>query len=105
MPAASGALKPSVAVEQTEPAEHTVEELTAEVSEHITAEKAPPAIPPPHFGDEHDRGCDRVREALGMRRRHMKGVSESTHVMSADLSGPHPEAVGTHFTYMVVAVF
>ena len=40
-----------------------------------------------------------------MRRQHEKGKSESTNVLSADLSGPHPEAVGTKFKYMLVAVF
>ena len=40
-----------------------------------------------------------------MRRRHTMGKSESTSAMRADLSGPHPEAVGTTFKYMLVAVF
>ena len=60
---------------------------------------------PFHSGEEYDRECERCREALGMRRRHEKGKSESTNVLSADLSGPHPEAVGTTFKYMLVAVF
>ena len=58
-----------------------------------------------HTGDEYDRECERCRDALGMRRQHEKGKSESTNVLSADLSGPHPEAVGTKFKYMLVAVF
>ena len=60
---------------------------------------------PFHSGEEYDRECERCREALGMRRRHEKGKSESTNVLSADLSGPHPEAVGTTLKYMLVAVF
>ena len=40
-----------------------------------------------------------------MRRRREHGKSESTNVMSADLSGPHPESVGTTFKYMMVDVF
>ena len=40
-----------------------------------------------------------------MRRRHDKGKLESTHVLSADLNGPHPEAVGSAFRYLLVAVF
>ena len=60
---------------------------------------------PCHSGEEYERECERCREALGMRRRHEKGKSESTNVLSADLSGPHPEAVGTTFKYMLVAVF
>ena len=60
---------------------------------------------PCHSGEEYDRECERCREALGMRRRHERGKSESTNVLSADLSGPHPEAVGTTLKYMLVAVF
>ena len=60
---------------------------------------------PFHSEEEYDRECERCREALGMRRQHEKGKSESTNVLSADLSGPHPESVGTQFKYMQVAVF
>ena len=42
---------------------------------------------------------------MGLRRPHKHGQSESQNVLSADLSGPHPEAVGTKFKYMLVAVF
>ena len=42
---------------------------------------------------------------MGVKRVHKHGTSESTNVMSADLSGPHPEAVGAKFKYMMVAVF
>eukprot|EP00975_Prorocentrum_lima_P011620 2473949-Prorocentrum_lima.AAC.1 len=31
--------------------------------------------------------------------------SDSQNVLSADLSGPHPKAVGTVYTYLFVAVF
>ena len=58
-----------------------------------------------HSGEEYDRECERCREALGMRRRHEKGESDSTNVLSAYLSGPHPEAVGTTLNHMLVAVF
>eukprot|EP00975_Prorocentrum_lima_P065087 12901359-Prorocentrum_lima.AAC.1 len=37
--------------------------------------------------------CERCKKALG----HMR--------VSADLSGPHPKAVGTAYTYLCVAVF
>ncbi len=39
-----------------------------------------------------------------MRRPHMHGKSAAESVMSADLSGPHTEAVVTKFNYMMVAV-
>ena len=64
-----------------------------------------PAALKPHAGDEYQRSCAKCREALGLRRPHKHGKSESTNVLSADLSGPHPEAVGTKFQYMLVAVF
>ena len=65
----------------------------------------PKGISPPHAGDEYDRECEKCRQALGMRRLHRHGKSESRNVLSVDLSGPHPEAVGTRFKYMLVAVF
>ena len=60
---------------------------------------------PPHSGDGHDKECERCRQALGMRRPHRHGQSTSENVLSADLSGPHPEAIGTQCRYMLVAVF
>eukprot|EP00975_Prorocentrum_lima_P033578 7046973-Prorocentrum_lima.AAC.1 len=36
---------------------------------------------------------------------HKRGKSTSQTVLSADLSGPHPKAVGTTCTYLFVAVF
>ena len=42
---------------------------------------------------------------MGMRRPHHHGKSTTENVLGADLSGPHPEAVGTKFKYMLVAVF
>ena len=65
----------------------------------------PKGISPPHAGDEYDRECEKCRQALGMRRLHRHGKSESRNVLSVDLSGPHPEAVGTRFKCMLVAVF
>ena len=62
-------------------------------------------IVPPHTGDKHDKECKRCRQALGMRRPHYHCQSTSETVLSADLSGPHPEAIGTTFRYMLVAVF
>ena len=60
---------------------------------------------PPHSGDGHDKECEKCRQALGMRRPHRRGQSTSENVLSADLSGPHPEAIGTKVQYMLVAVF
>ena len=60
---------------------------------------------PFHSGEEYDRECARCREAIGMRRRHEHGKWEPINVLSADLSEPHPEAAGTKFRYMLVAVF
>ena len=57
---------------------------------------------PVHDGEDHDRECERCREALGMRRRHEKGKPASTNSMSADVRGPRPEAVGSTFKYMLV---
>ena len=42
---------------------------------------------------------------LGLQRRHAHGSSNAIKVQNADLSGPHPEAVGTNYAYMLVAVF
>ena len=56
-------------------------------------------------GDTYSKECARCREALGLKRPHPHGKSTSQNVLSADLSGPHPEAVGTKFKYMLVAVF
>eukprot|EP00975_Prorocentrum_lima_P067462 12915064-Prorocentrum_lima.AAC.1 len=36
---------------------------------------------------------------------HKHGKSNLSTVLSADLSGPHPVAVGTRYTYLFVAVF
>eukprot|EP00975_Prorocentrum_lima_P069118 12924352-Prorocentrum_lima.AAC.1 len=36
---------------------------------------------------------------------HKPGKSNSPSVLSADLSGPHPKAVGIGYTYLFVAVF
>eukprot|EP00975_Prorocentrum_lima_P007197 1545842-Prorocentrum_lima.AAC.1 len=36
---------------------------------------------------------------------HKHGKSTSQSVLRADLSGPHPNAVGTDHTYLFVAVF
>eukprot|EP00975_Prorocentrum_lima_P052320 10961833-Prorocentrum_lima.AAC.1 len=42
---------------------------------------------------------------MGQMRIHKHGKSNSTSVWSADLSGPHPVAVGTRYAYLFVAVF
>ena len=55
--------------------------------------------------DMHTRTCKKCRKAMGHMRTHTHGKSEPNNVLSADLSGPHPEAVGTKFAYMCVAVF
>eukprot|EP00975_Prorocentrum_lima_P063980 12894790-Prorocentrum_lima.AAC.1 len=36
---------------------------------------------------------------------HKHGKSNSTCVLSANLSGPHPVAIGTKYVYLCVAVF
>eukprot|EP00975_Prorocentrum_lima_P018244 3844604-Prorocentrum_lima.AAC.1 len=38
-------------------------------------------------------------------RAHTHGKSNPQRVLSADLSGPHPKAVGIAYTYLFVAVF
>ena len=55
--------------------------------------------------DMHTRTCEKCRKALGQMRVHAHAKSESRNVLSADLSGPHPEAIGTKFKYLFVAVF
>eukprot|EP00975_Prorocentrum_lima_P024500 5150935-Prorocentrum_lima.AAC.1 len=45
-------------------------------------------------GDLHSRGCEKCKKALGHMRVHQHGKSNSQSVLSADLSGPHPKAVG-----------
>eukprot|EP00975_Prorocentrum_lima_P055563 11650260-Prorocentrum_lima.AAC.1 len=47
-------------------------------------------------GDLHQRrGCMKCKKALGNMRIHKHGKGNSTSVLSADLSGPHPVAIGT----------
>ena len=58
-----------------------------------------------HDGDTYDKDCEQCRRAMGMQRPHKHGKSTTENVMRADLSGPHPEAVGTKFKYMLVTVF
>eukprot|EP00975_Prorocentrum_lima_P017193 3640831-Prorocentrum_lima.AAC.1 len=41
---------------------------------------------------------------MGHMRVHKYGKSNSSSVSSADLSGPHPMAIGTIYTYLFVAV-
>ena len=43
-------------------------------------------------------------KARGIRRRHKKGAMKHKWSMSADLSGPHPTAIGTDFRYLLVGV-
>ncbi len=54
--------------------------------------------------DIHQRGCPKCRKAIGMMRPHRKERSTSRNVLSCDLSGPHPEAIGTKYKYLMVAV-
>eukprot|EP00975_Prorocentrum_lima_P042270 8882381-Prorocentrum_lima.AAC.1 len=56
-------------------------------------------------GDLHQRGCDKCKRAMGHMRVHKHGTSNSPNVLSADLSGPHPVAIGTRYAYLLVAVF
>ena len=44
--------------------------------------------------------------ARGLCRKHRRGAgAASTHVLSVDLTGPHPTAIGTTFIYALVAVY
>eukprot|EP00974_Lingulodinium_polyedra_P015994 1551902-Lingulodinium_polyedra.AAC.1 len=58
-----------------------------------------------HMGDEYAKNCKKCRQALGLQRPHPHGQSESMHVVSADLSGPHVESNGTKFKYFMVAIY
>eukprot|EP00975_Prorocentrum_lima_P022468 4726442-Prorocentrum_lima.AAC.1 len=42
---------------------------------------------------------------MGHMRVHKHGNRNSSSVLSADLSGPRPVAIGTMYTYLFVAVF
>ncbi len=55
----------------------------------------------PHFGYDHNNEGGICRAALGMIRIHIHGQSEAASAMSADPSGPHPEAVGYHHLFHV----
>eukprot|EP00975_Prorocentrum_lima_P067325 12914163-Prorocentrum_lima.AAC.1 len=50
--------------------------------------------------DLHGRGCDTCKKALGHMSVRKPGKSNSSSVLSAELSGPHPKAVGTGCTYL-----
>eukprot|EP00975_Prorocentrum_lima_P021566 4545560-Prorocentrum_lima.AAC.1 len=55
-------------------------------------------------GDLHKRGRAQCKKASGQMRVHKHGSSTSQSVLSADLSGPNPNAVATTYTYLFVAV-
>ena len=55
-------------------------------------------------GDKYDPEYGDCKRAIGDRRLHRKGAMNSKWAMSADLSGPHPVAVGTKYSYLLVAV-
>ena len=55
-------------------------------------------------GTEYDGSCGDCMKARGIRRQHKKGAMKHEWSVSADLSGPHPTAVGTDFRYLLVAV-
>ena len=55
--------------------------------------------------DTHQRNCPKCKKAIGMMRPHHKNKSNSQNVLSCDLSGPHPAAIGPKYTYLLVAVF
>ena len=47
-----------------------------------------------------------MKMARGLCRQHRRGAgAASTHVLSVDLTGPHPMAIGTKYTYALVAVY
>ena len=47
-----------------------------------------------------------MKMARGLCRKHRRGAgAASTHVLSVDLTGPHPMAIGTKYTYALVAVY
>ena len=56
------------------------------------------------MGDAYDPECGNCKLARGDRRPHRMGAMSAKWAMSADLSGPHPAAIGTKFTYLMVAV-
>ena len=55
--------------------------------------------------DVHQRNCPKCEKANGMMKAHHRNKSSSQNVLSCDLSGPHPAAIGTKYTYLFVAVF
>ena len=59
-----GALTPTFRKEHGEEEEPLMEELTAEVSEPMAADRTAPVMPPPHLGDEHDRECEHAGRRL-----------------------------------------
>ena len=84
------------------------EDMTKEVitiSDDEEFSKEEECVVVPHDGSTYSKESERCREALGMGGSHEREKTEYTNVMCADLSGPHPEAVGTKFKYMMVAVF
>ena len=52
-------------------------------------------------GDHHDKDCGICLKTFGVRRPHKKGAMTHQWSISADLSGPHPVAAGTNFTYLL----
>ena len=55
-------------------------------------------------GDAHDANCGDCMRARGIRRQHRRGAMKHEWSVSADLSGPHPTAIGTNYRYLLVAV-
>ena len=55
-------------------------------------------------GDAYDANCGNCMRARGIRRQHRKGAMKHEWSVSADLSGPHPTALGTNYRYLLVAV-
>ena len=54
--------------------------------------------------DAYDQDCGLCTTAKGIQRKHQRVKDKSEWVLSADLSGPQPETVGTKYRYLVVSV-
>ena len=56
-------------------------------------------------GDPYSKDCKECLKSKGVKHRHMKGSMRAAWTMTADLSGPHPVAIGTNYVYMMAVVF
>ena len=55
--------------------------------------------------NQYNKDCPDCVQTLAAGRRHVKrGLGDESWTMSADLSGPHPQAIATDFVYMMIVV-